>query len=103
MKKGSVEERVLNILCDQLMVDFDETQKALKKKDLNIVKDLGADEMDIIELVCDFENEFNIEIENDEYDSVEDTEPRDGKAFRNFSQIVQLIERKLKKLQKLKS
>ena len=87
MEAGSVEKKVLEILCGHLMVDFEKTQKDLeKKKDLDIVKDLGADPIDDIpELFFKFEQEFVIDFLNDEV-----------KGNTRLSQIVNLIQQKQK-------
>ncbi len=53
----SVEEKVKNIIVEQLGVDEDEVTSGASFTD-----DLGADSLDIVELVMAFEEEFNIEI-----------------------------------------
>ena len=53
----SVEDRVKKIIIDQLGVSADEV-----KTEASFVDDLGADSLDIVELIMAFEEEFNIEI-----------------------------------------
>ena len=58
---ASVEERVRNIICDQLAVEAEKvTQNA------SFIDDLGADSLDIVELVMEFEKEFNIDIPDED-------------------------------------
>ena len=53
----SVAEKVKSIIVDQLGVDEDEVNGSASFTD-----DLGADSLDIVELVMAFEEEFGIEI-----------------------------------------
>jgi acyl carrier protein len=53
----SVAEKVKSIIVDQLGVDEDEVNGAASFTD-----DLGAESLDIVELVMAFEEEFGIEI-----------------------------------------
>lgn len=53
----SVEEKVKKIIIDQLGVSADEV-----KNDASFVEDLGADSLDLTELIMAMEEEFKIEI-----------------------------------------
>src|SRR5690606_38501135 len=53
-------EKVKQIIVDQLGKDADEI-----KPESNFVQDLGADSLDIVELVMAFEEEFDLEIPDD--------------------------------------
>jgi len=53
-------EKVKQIIADQLGKDPDEI-----KPESNFVQDLGADSLDIVELVMAFEEEFDLEIPDD--------------------------------------
>ncbi|BAS27464.1 acyl carrier protein [Limnochorda pilosa] len=53
-------EKVKQIIVDQLGKDADEV-----KPESNFVQDLGADSLDIVELVMAFEEEFDLEIPDD--------------------------------------
>ena len=57
----SVEERVRKIVCEQLGVTEEEV-----KTEASFVDDLGADSLDTVELVMAFEEEFEIEIPDEE-------------------------------------
>ena len=57
---ASVEEKVRHIIVEQLGVDEDEV-----KAEASFVDDLGADSLDVVELVMALEEEFGLEI-NDE-------------------------------------
>jgi len=56
----SIEEKTLQIICEQLGAD----EQAVTPE-TNLVMDLGADSLDVVELVMAFESEFNIEIPYD--------------------------------------
>ncbi len=58
---ATVEERVKNIIVEQLGVDADQVSA-----DTSFVEDLGADSLDSVELVMAFEEEFDIEIPDEE-------------------------------------
>ena len=58
---GSVEERVSNIIVDQLGVDASQV-----KGEASFIEDLGADSLDTVELVMAFEEEFDIEISDED-------------------------------------
>ena len=53
-------ERVKKIVVEHLGVEADKVTEAA-----NFIDDLGADSLDIVELVMAFEEEFNLEIPDD--------------------------------------
>lgn len=58
---ANVEERVKNIICDQLAVEAEKvTQTA------SFIDDLGADSLDIVELVMTMEEEFDLDIPDED-------------------------------------
>ena len=57
----SVEEKVKKIIMDQLGVSADEV-----KSEASFVEDLGADSLDLTELIMAMEEEFSIEIDDEE-------------------------------------
>lgn len=57
----SVEEKVKGIIVEQLGVSEDEV-----KSEASFVEDLGADSLDLTELIMAMEEEFGIEIDDDE-------------------------------------
>ncbi|MBU1045891.1 acyl carrier protein [Patescibacteria group bacterium] len=66
------------------MWDPDEIREKLKKRDLDIVEDLGADDEDLLQLAWEYEMEFEIKISDEE-----------ARRATQFSQIVKLIQQKL--------
>lgn len=61
----SVEDRVKNIIVEQLGVDAEEVTP-----DASFVEDLGADSLDTVELIMAFEEEFGVEITDDEAEKI---------------------------------
>ena len=61
----SVEERVQKIVCEQLGVYQEEVKSAA-----SFIDDLGADSLDTVELVMAFEEEFEIEIPDEEAEGI---------------------------------
>lgn len=57
----SIEERVKKIIVEQLGVKEEDV-----KPEASFVEDLGADSLDTVELVMALEEEFDIEIPDDE-------------------------------------
>lgn len=68
-----------NILQDQLDID-----PALVNEDTNIIDDLGADSLDIVELMMTVEEEFDITIEDS-----------DAQLFKTVGDVVNYIESKI--------
>ncbi len=58
-------EKVKSIIVDQLDVD-----EAKVTMDANIQDDLGADSLDIVDLVMSFEDEFDMEIPDDQVENI---------------------------------
>lgn len=61
----SVEERVKKIVMDQLGVEENQVSREAK-----FVDDLGADSLDTVELVMALEEEFKLEIPDDEAEKI---------------------------------
>ena len=61
----SVEERVKGIVAEQLSISADEI-----KNESSFIDDLGADSLDTVELVMALEEEFDIEISDDEAENI---------------------------------
>ena len=62
---SDVLERVKKIVVDNLDVDADKVVEST-----SFIDDLGADSLDLVELVMAFEEEFNIEIPDDVQESI---------------------------------
>ncbi|MBI2606919.1 MAG: acyl carrier protein [Deltaproteobacteria bacterium] len=57
----NVEERVRNIICDQLAVEPEKVTLTA-----SFIDDLGADSLDIVELVMTMEEEFDMDIPDED-------------------------------------
>ena len=57
----SAEDKIKKIIADKLSVDLDEVVDSASLTD-----DLGADSLDLVELIMSMEEEFDIEIPDDE-------------------------------------
>jgi acyl carrier protein len=58
---ANIEEKIKQIIVDQLGVDANEVTPQA-----NFIEDLGADSLDTVELVMAFEEEFDIEIPDED-------------------------------------
>lgn len=58
-------DKVKSIICEQL--DLEEDKVTM---DSNILEDLGADSLDIIDLIMSFEDEFDIEVPDEEIEGI---------------------------------
>ncbi|MEO1527386.1 MAG: acyl carrier protein [Planctomycetota bacterium] len=63
---ASVEERVVDIVAEQLGVD-----KEKITRETSFVNDLGADSLDTVELVMELEEEFNISIPDEAAEKIQ--------------------------------
>jgi len=79
MDKGEIEARVRKVLSEQLAVD-----EAQVTPDARFAEDLNADSLDLVEAVLALEEEWNIEIPEEEMDGV-----------KTVGQAVQLVASKL--------
>ena len=71
---SSIEERVKKIIVEQLGVSDDQVTT-----DASFVDDLGADSLDTVELVMALEEEFDVEIPDDEAEKI--TTVKDAVGF----------------------
>jgi acyl carrier protein len=62
---SSVEGRVKEIVCEQLGVSEDEVTP-----DASFIEDLGADSLDIVELVMALEEEYEMEISDEDAEKI---------------------------------
>ena len=63
---ASVAERVIDIVAEQLGVD-----KEKIKPETSFVNDLGADSLDTVELVMELEEEFDVNIPEEEAEKIQ--------------------------------
>ena len=62
---ASIEDKVKNIIVEQLGVDEKEV-----KPEAHFVDDLGADSLDVVELVMALEEEFKLEISDEDAEKI---------------------------------
>ena len=62
---GSVEERVIEIVCENLGVNKEQVTRSTR-----FIEDIGADSLDIVELVMELEEEFEITIPDDQAEKI---------------------------------
>lgn len=77
--RDEIEKRVIEMIAQQLGVNRDEI-----KRETNIFTDLNADSLDVVELLMELEEEFQIKIPDAEQEK-----------FQTVGQAVDLIERLL--------
>lgn len=65
MNPDSLESKVIAIIAEQLSIREDEIKAASR-----FVDDLGADSLDIVELVMEMEEEFDIEIPDEDIEKM---------------------------------
>jgi acyl carrier protein len=65
MSTSNIELKVKSIIADQLGVGEDEI-----KPESSFIEDLGADSLDIVELVMAMEEEFEVEIPDEEAENI---------------------------------
>ncbi|GHU59894.1 acyl carrier protein [Clostridia bacterium] len=65
MASPEIFEKVKKIIVDQLDVD-----EAKVTEDASIIDDLGADSLDVVDLVMAFEEEFEVEIPDDKVEGI---------------------------------
>lgn len=63
---SDVNSRVISIIVDKLGVSEDEVSN-----EANFTNDLGADSLDTVELIMEFEKEFNIAIPDDQAEKIQ--------------------------------
>lgn len=74
-------EKVKKLIAEQLCISTDDI-----KDDANIIEDLGADSLDVVELLMSFEDEFKVSIPDDKLEEL-----------KSIPQIVSIIEEYSKK------
>lgn len=74
-------DKVKKIIADQLCISTDDISD-----DANIVEDLGADSLDVVELLMTFEDEFKVSIPDEKLEEL-----------KSIPQIVKVIDEYTKK------
>lgn len=66
MSDSETEDKVISIVAEQMGVD-----KGELNRDTNFVNDLNADSLDTVELVMEFEDEFETSIPDEEAEKIQ--------------------------------
>ena len=66
MSDTSIQDRVIKIVCDQMGTTADKITT-----DTSFINDLGADSLDTVELVMEFEDEFEISIPDEDAEKIQ--------------------------------
>lgn len=66
MTEKPIDERVIEIVCEQLSAS-----KENVTKNTSFINDLGADSLDTVELVMEFEERFGIEIPDEAAEKIQ--------------------------------
>lgn len=62
---ASVEEKVKELIAEQLGLEKDDIQS-----EASFIDDLGADSLDIVEMIMTIEDEYDIEISDDDAEKI---------------------------------
>ena len=62
----TIEDRVIKIVCDQMGATPDKVTP-----ETSFINDLGADSLDTVELVMEFEDEFEISIPDEDAEKIQ--------------------------------
>ena len=65
-KMSEIKSKVISIIVDKLGVEESEVTN-----DASFTNDLGADSLDTVELIMEFEKEFNIAIPDDQAETIQ--------------------------------
>ncbi|UCG32060.1 MAG: acyl carrier protein [Phycisphaerales bacterium] len=66
LSQDEIQDKVISIVSEQMGVD-----KAEINKDTSFVNDLNADSLDTVELVMEFEDEFEMSIPDEEAEQIQ--------------------------------
>jgi acyl carrier protein len=64
-RRVSVEQKVIEIVCEHLAVNKEQVTRST-----NFIEDIGADSLDIVELIMELEEEFDIQIPDDQAEKI---------------------------------
>ncbi len=62
----NIEERVIEIVCEQMGASRDKITN-----ETSFIQDLGADSLDTVELVMEFEDEFDLNIPDEDAEKIQ--------------------------------
>lgn len=65
MDRNEIQSKVIGIIVEQLGIEEGDV-----KEESNFIDDLGADSLDTVELVMAFEEEFDLEIPDEEAEKI---------------------------------
>jgi acyl carrier protein len=65
MDRNEMQKKIMDIIANQLGVD-----KEMVTPEANVVDDLGADSLDVVELVMALEEAFDLEIPDEEAEKI---------------------------------
>jgi len=77
---GELADRIKTIISEQLMVDPEEVTD-----EASFVEDLGADSLDTVELIMEFEDEFGLEISDEDAEKISSV----GEAIAYLEKLVE--------------
>ncbi len=77
---ADIAEQVRRIIAEQLMVELDEVTD-----DASFIEDLGADSLDTVEMIMEIEDEFGIEIPDEDAEKLQTV----GQAIEYIKQKVE--------------
>jgi acyl carrier protein len=63
---ADIAEQVRRIIAEQLMVDIEDVTD-----DASFIEDLGADSLDTVEMIMEIEDEFGIEIPDEDAEKIQ--------------------------------
>jgi len=66
VSEGEVTQKVKKVIAEQLGLQVEEV-----KDDASFLNDLGADSLDIVEMVMTLEEEFNMDISDEEAEKIQ--------------------------------
>lgn len=76
----AIEEKVINIISEQMGADKSEISK-----ETSFINDLNADSLDTVELVMEFEDEFDLSIPDEEAEKIQTV----GAAVDYITKVIQ--------------
>ena len=64
--KSSIRDKVIDIVCEQMGASRDKVTN-----ETSFINDLGADSLDTVELVMEFEDEFDLNIPDEDAEKIQ--------------------------------